>query len=47
MGAKLPDLETLWKAGINPKTGLPIKLGGYKCTINLRYFLISSLIVHL
>ena len=33
MGAKLPDLETLWKAGINPKTGLPMKLGGHKCTI--------------
>ena len=33
MGAKLPDLETLWQAGINPKTGLPVKLGGYKCTI--------------
>ena len=28
MGAKLPDLETLWQAGINPKTGLPIKFGG-------------------
>ena len=33
MDAKLPDLETLRQAGINPKTGLPIKLGGYKCTI--------------
>ena len=33
MAAKLPDLETLWKAGINPKTGLPMKLGGHKCTI--------------
>ena len=33
MGAKLPDLETLWQAGINPKTGLPVKLGGHKCTI--------------
>ena len=30
MGAKLPDLETLWKAGINPKNGLPMKLGGHK-----------------
>ena len=25
--AKLPDLETLLQAGINPKTGLPIKFG--------------------
>lgn len=33
MAAKLPDLETLWQAGINPKTGLPVKLGGSKCTI--------------
>jgi hypothetical protein len=33
MTAKLPDLETLLKAGINPKTGLPMKLGGHKCTI--------------
>ena len=33
MAAKLPDLETLWQAGINPKTGLPVKLGGHKCTI--------------
>ena len=33
MAAKLPDLETLLQAGINPKTGLPVKLGGHKCTI--------------
>ena len=33
MAAKIPDLETLWQAGINPKTGLPVKLGGHKCTI--------------
>ena len=33
MGAKLPDLETLWQAGINPKTGLPTKFGSSKCTI--------------
>ena len=33
MAAKLPDLETLWQAGINPKTGLPMKFGNYKCTI--------------
>ena len=25
--AKLPDINTLIQAGINPKTGLPIKLG--------------------
>ena len=30
MGAKLPDLTTLYQAGINPKTGLPVKLGGDK-----------------
>ena len=30
MGAKLPDLETLWQAGINPKTGLPVKFGRSK-----------------
>ena len=33
MAAKLPDLETLWKAGINPKNGLPTKFGSGKCTI--------------
>ena len=33
MAAKLPDLETIWQAGINPKTGLPVKLGSSKCTI--------------
>ena len=33
MGAKLPDLETLWQAGINPKNGLPTKFGSSKCTI--------------
>ena len=33
MAAKIPDLETLWQAGINPKTGLPAKLSGRKCTI--------------
>ena len=30
MGAKLPDLTTLYQAGINPKTGLPLKMGGDK-----------------
>ena len=33
MAAKLPDLETLWQAGINPKNGLPTKFGSSKCTI--------------
>lgn len=28
MGAKLPDLKTLWQAGIDPKTGLPLKFKG-------------------
>ena len=33
MAANIPDLETLLKAGIDPKTGLPVKLGkGPKCT---------------
>ena len=27
MAAKLPDIQTLLQAGINPKTGLPIKFG--------------------
>ena len=31
--AKLPDLNTLYQAGINPKTGLPIKLGNVKCAL--------------
>ena len=41
MGAKLPQLEVLWQAGINPKTGLPAKLGGSKETLkcDLRKFL--------
>ena len=26
--ARLPDLQTLIQAGINPKTGLPVKMGG-------------------
>lgn len=33
MTAKLPDLQTIWQAGINPKTGLPIKFGSSKCTL--------------
>ena len=28
MAANIPDLETLLKAGIDPKTGLPVKLVG-------------------
>ena len=28
----LPDIQTLIQMGINPKTGLPIKLGGLRCT---------------
>ena len=28
MGAKLPDIGTLFQAGIDPKTGLPLKFGG-------------------
>ena len=30
--AKLPDLETFIQAGINPKTGLPLKFGNKRCT---------------
>ena len=30
--AKLPDIETLIKAGINPKTGLPMKFGNRRCS---------------
>ena len=30
--ATLPDLETLMQAGINPKTGLPLKFGNKRCT---------------
>ena len=26
--ARIPDIQTLWQAGIDPKTGLPIRLGG-------------------
>ena len=28
----LPDIQTLLQAGINPKTGLPVKFGGTSCT---------------
>ena len=34
MGAKLPDLQTLYQAGIDPKTGLPLKFSnGNKCVL--------------
>ena len=33
MAANLPDLQTLYQAGINPKTGLPLKFGGNKCML--------------
>ena len=32
MGAKIPQLNLLYQAGINPKTGLPLKVSG-KCTL--------------
>lgn len=37
----LPDLNTLYQAGINPKTGLPLKFGGSKCVLkeDLKKFL--------
>ena len=37
----LPQLDALIQAGINPKTGLPIKLGGSKCALkeDLKKFL--------
>ena len=28
----LPDIQTLLQAGINPKTGLPVKFGSTPCT---------------
>ena len=28
----LPDIQTIIQMGINPKTGLPFKLGGLRCT---------------
>ena len=39
--AKLTPLDLYWQAGINPKTGLPVKLGGSKETLkcDLRKFL--------
>ena len=41
MSANLPNLEPLYAAGIDPKTSLPIKLGGLKCLVkeNVKKFL--------
>lgn len=41
MGAKLPDIATLVQAGIDPKTGLPLKMGGQKSALkeDLKKFL--------
>lgn len=33
MGAKLPEISTLIQAGIDPKTGLPLKMGNTKFTL--------------
>ena len=33
MGANLPQLDVLIQAGINPKTGLPLKFGGNKAVL--------------
>ena len=33
MAAKLPDIQTLMQAGINPKNGLPLRFGSSKCTL--------------
>lgn len=30
-GPVLPDINTLWQAGINPRTGLPVKFGSTPC----------------
>ena len=30
--ARIPDIETLLQAGIDPKTGLPLKFGNKRCT---------------
>lgn len=32
-GPNLPQLDVLYQAGINPKTGLPLKFGGSKCAL--------------
>lgn len=33
MAARLPDIQSLINAGINPKTGLPMKMGGGPCNL--------------
>ena len=33
MSANLPDFKTYWQAGINPKTGLPVKFTSTKCNL--------------
>ena len=34
MSARLPEIQTLWQAGIDPKTGLPVKfVAGNKCVL--------------
>ena len=40
-GPVLPNLEPFWQAGINPKTGLPLKFGSQKCMLkeDLKKFL--------
>ena len=40
--ARLPDIQTLWQAGIDPRTGLPVKMAaGAKCALkeDLKKFL--------
>ncbi len=32
-GPNLPDIQTLYQAGINPRTGLPMKFGSMKCLL--------------
>lgn len=32
-GPNLPNIQELIQAGINPRTGLPLKMGGSKCTL--------------
>lgn len=42
MAANLPDIQTLWQAGIDPRTGLPLKVvSAAKCTLkeDLKKFL--------
>ena len=41
MAAKLPDINTFYQAGIDPKTRLPLKFGDFKCVLkeDLKKFL--------